>query len=356
MEETAGPLPDWAFVDGKPAARGVIRSSLEDFRVEEIPVIAPSGEGNHLWLEVEKRGANTNWVAAQLARAAGVTGRDVGYAGMKDRHGVTRQWFSIGLQEAENDDWQSWSIADTAILGGTRHQRKLQRGTLAGNRFRLVVRRVDGDRDELAGRLERVREQGVPNYFGPQRFGHQGRNIPQAAAWLEKGGRIPRNRRSIYLSSIRSFLFNEVLSARVAGGNWNRIVAGDIAMLDGSRSTFHCDDADKDLDERCSAFDIHPTGPLPGAGGKQPRDEAEFLEQRVLAGHRPLIEGLARKGVEASRRSLRLRPAGLEWERDGDALALAFELSPGGYATSVLRELLQSDDVAARSGKMGDSE
>jgi tRNA pseudouridine13 synthase len=356
MADLASPLPEWAFVNGKPAASGVIRSRLEDFRVHEIPVIEPSGEGNHLWLEVEKRGANTNWVAAQLARAAGVSGRDVGFAGMKDRHGVTRQWFSIGLQEADNDDWRNWSIADTTILSGTRHQKKLQRGTLAGNRFRLVIRCVEGDRDELAERLERARDQGVPNYFGSQRFGRQGRNIPQAAAWLEKGGRIPRNRRSIYLSSIRSYLFNEVLSVRVADRSWNRIVAGDIAMLDGSRSTFPCDDADQELEARCSAFDIHPTGPLPGADGKQPRDKAQALEQRVLAGHRPLIDGLARKGVEAGRRGLRLRPAGFEWERDEDRLALVFELSPGGYATSVLRELLQTDDAAARSGRMDGSE
>jgi len=339
-------LPVWCWVSGPPGGHGLLRQEVEDFYVEELPLITSAGTGSHLWLEVEKRNANTDWVARQLAACAGVKSRDIGYAGMKDRRAVTTQWFSIALQEAGDSNWKNWEIPDVRILQTNLHGRKLKRGVLKGNRFRIVVRRLEGQLDDLESRLQRVSEQGVPNYFGPQRFGHGGRNVAQGVRWLERGGRLHRNKKSIYLSSVRSFLFNQVLSRRVELGNWNRIVDGEIACLDGSRSNFPCQMPDQELIRRCEQFDIHPSGPLPGSDGKQAGQEALEIEGSVLKPHETLISSLADAGLKAARRSLRLAPTGMEWQRDGRDLLLKFTLQPGGYATSVLRELVTACPVS----------
>jgi tRNA pseudouridine13 synthase len=343
-------LPDWRRFLGRPSASGVIRAEIGDFRVEEQPLITPEGEGSHLWLEIEKRAANTNWVAGQLARCAGVRQRDVGFAGMKDRHGVTRQWFSIGMQEARDHDWPSWSIEGVNILQAGYHVRKLRRGVLSGNRFRIVVREFEGDWDELLERVDRAARRGVPNYFGPQRFGRGGHNVQRARDWLCRGARIRRNQRSIFLSAARSFLFNQLLSARVERGDWNRLLDGEMAALDGSRAVFACTLPDAELERRCAEFDIHPSGPLPGKGDGGVEREALALEVDILAGEKALVDGLAAAGAEAGRRSLRLRPAELQCEQDGDTLLLRFRLPPGAYATSLLRELVQLRDASGAPG------
>jgi tRNA pseudouridine13 synthase len=349
--EGAGSLPDWVRVDGVPECSGKIRVRIEDFRVEEIPLITPANQGSHLWLEIEKRGANTDWIARQLASQAGVSGRDIGYAGMKDRHGVTRQWFSIALQEARDSDWESWNLPDATILKTHLHSRKLKRGALRGNRFRLVVRNLDGESGPLPGRLLRVSRHGVPNYFGPQRFGHGGLNVARGAHWLQHRGRLPRNKKSIYLSAVRSFLFNEVLARRVEKSCWNQLLDGDIASLDGSHSTFPCELPDSELDRRCNEFDLHPSGPLPGGGGARVERSAALIEQAVLDAHEAMVEGLERAGIKMARRSLRLLPKAMHWEISGTDLSLEFELPPGGYATSVLRELVTTDPDSISKSK-----
>jgi tRNA pseudouridine13 synthase len=342
MQDGAMILPDWPRALGEPACRGLLRVRPEDFQVEELPRIEPAGEGSHLWLEIRKTNANTDWVARQLAEAAGVHTREVGYAGMKDRRAVTRQWFSVGLQEARNPDWTAWSLQDAEVLRACRHPRKLKRGILAGNRFHIRVRQLAGDQGGLEQRLAAVARQGVPNYFGPQRFGRDGQNLERGKAWLSRGGRLPRHLKGIYLSAVRAFLFNEVLGARVRQGSWNTIMPGELAALDGSRSTFRCEPADDELEHRCRAFDIHPSGPLPGRTGEEPGNSALAIENGVLQPHRELIEALQRAGVDAGRRSLRARPRDMQWQIDGDSLSLAFELSPGAYATAVLRELVSA--------------
>ena len=223
------------------------------------------------------------------------------------------------------------------------HGRKLKRGTLKGNRFHIVVRSLEGDRAGLEERLQKVSADGAPNYFGPQRFGRGGRNVDRGVRWLEAGGRLPRNTRSIYLSAVRGFLFNEVLSQRVKLGNWNRILDGEVAALDGSRATFACGMPDDELERRCGAFDIHPSGPLPGRGGQGPEREAAEVEEDALHRHQALIEKLTAAGFEAARRSLRLRPGNMDWTFADDVLTLEFTLPPGAFATSVLRELVTTD-------------
>jgi tRNA pseudouridine13 synthase len=347
MPHTAWSLPDWRRLLGPPDCSGRLRDVAEDFQVWELPLIEPEGAGTHLWLEVRKRDANTQWVAGQLAKSAGVPPREVGFAGMKDRHAVTTQWFSIGLQEAADSEWTGWTIPGVTILQARRHVRKLQRGALRGNRFRLVVRGLQGDTSGLPERLDALARAGIPNYFGPQRFGRGGANIQRAVHWLESDGRVRRNERSIYLSAARSFLFNTVLDERLRLGNWNRLVEGDLAMLDGSRSTFACGVPDAELIRRCQEFDIHPTGPLPGCEPKRRglavSAEAASIEQAALKPHECLVRALQRKGVDHDRRSLRVVPTGLNWRIDGSSLEIGFTLPPGAYATSVLRELVLTE-------------
>jgi len=338
-------IPEWPHFLGTPQASGLIRSCPEDFVVEEIPRVTPEGEGSHLWLWVEKRSANTDWVARELAKAAGCPLRDIGYAGMKDRHAVTRQWFSVPVSESADENLAKLEAEGVTILEIHKHTRKLKRGTLNGNRFVLKIRAFEGDSAETEQRLEQIKTGGVPNYFGPQRFGRHGGNVEKGYSLLKRRARMQRNKKSIYLSAIRSYMFNHLLAERVRQGVWNTMIVGDLAMLDGTNSIFPCDIVDAEIEERCQRLDIHPTGPLPGEKGTQPTSAAAELEQSVLSKWPELIEVLVSDRVQASRRSLRLIPGDLEWEFEGDTLELSFTLPPGAYATIILREVLVASEA-----------
>jgi tRNA pseudouridine13 synthase len=333
-------IPEWPYFLGLPEASGVIRSSPEDFLVEEIARVQPLGEGTHLWLWVQKREANTDWVAGELARVTGCARRDVGYAGLKDRHAVTQQWFSLPASETTYETINKAEIEGVSILESSLHTRKLKRGTLNGNRFELTIRNFTGDSAQTEQRLQQIQATGVPNYFGPQRFGHGGRNVDRGFSLLSSKARLPRNKKSIYLSAIRSFLFNLVLAERVQKGQWNHMLDGDLAMLDGTQSIFPCELPDLEIEDRCSRLDIHPSGPMPGEKGSQPGSDALELEQAILQNWAQLTGVLQSHRVQASRRSLRLYPAALEWTFGDDILNLKFTLPPGTYATTVLREIL----------------
>jgi len=312
----------------------------EDFRVDELPQLLPCGEGHHLWLQVQKRGCNTDWVAGQLARAAGCAARDVGFAGMKDRHAVTTQWFSIPFPPRDSRPWDDWEIPDVNILQTRRHHKKLRRGVLKGNRFSIIVRLLEADPDDLESRLERIKYRGLPNYFGPQRFGHRGSNVRRGANWLFNGGRLPHAKRSIYVSAVRSFLFNHVLARRLEQNNWDSLLDGDVVMLDGTHSLFLPDSLDSELEQRCREGDIHPTGPLPGKGGIEPMCAAAALEAEVLEPYGSLLDALGDARFEGGRRSLRLRVGELDWNLGAECLELNFVLPPGAYATTLIDELV----------------
>jgi tRNA pseudouridine13 synthase len=328
-----------------PPAKGVIRRRPEDFFVDEVLGFEPDGEGEHVLLQIEKRNTNTQWLADQLARFAGIPKRDVSYAGMKDRNAVTRQWFSLGLAGAIEPDWDKLDIENIRVLRHARHRRKLRRGSLQGNHFKLIVRDLQGDLAALAVRLQQVAQQGVPNYFGEQRFGHAGANLHQAEAMFQ-GKRIKdRHKRSLYLSAARSFLFNQLLSQRVARGDWNQAITGEVLMLAGTNSYFVPETIDTTIRQRLADFDIHPSGCLWGKGDSPARGEAAQLEQQLAKLHPLLCHGLEQFNLKQERRALRLPVVELQWELDNPArlLELRFFLSPGAYATSVLRELVQTD-------------
>lgn len=340
-------LPAWAFAHGAVTARGRLKASPEDFRVDEVLGFEADGEGPHALLTVQKRGANTRWVAEQLASLAGLPARDVGYAGLKDRHAVTVQHFTVPIEGRPEPDWQAVVSDEYQVLAAARHRRKLKIGALKGNRFRIVLRELTVPAESLLPRLEAIAARGVPNYFGAQRFGRGGANIPKAEAMLVEGRRIfDRRLRSLLLSTARSLLFNELLSARVAAGTWDRIMPGEVLMLDGSRSVFKSEAADADLARRLAEGDVHPTGPLWGRGEPASAGEARALEEGAVAAHAGLVQGLARAGVDMARRALRLPVRELAWEfPDAHTLTLSFFLPAGAYATTVLRELIESDGI-----------
>jgi tRNA pseudouridine13 synthase len=248
---------------------------------------------------------------------------DVGYAGLKDRYAITRQWFSIYLPKGETPDLTQLQHPEFKVLSQTRHVKKLRPGDLQGNRFRIVLRDVTGDRDAIEASLEAVASQGVPNYFGAQRFGFGGGNVEQGRAMLAREIRV-RNpkKKGIYLSAVRSFVFNEVLALRIQQGLWGKALPGDVMDPAG-----------------------RPTGPLWGRGRVITTDQAQALENGVAERHAKLCAGMEYAGLDQERRALVASPADMVWEwPQADRLVLTFTLPAGNYATSVLNEILHSTE------------
>lgn len=336
-------IPDWARACGAPPIAAAIRTELTDFVVDEQLAIEFTDDGEHDWLWIEKAGANTHWVAGQLARHAGIPERDVGYAGLKDRHAVTRQWFSV--RRSGETDWGAFSADGVSVLERRRHRRKLQRGAHAGNRFRIALRGtgIAGSAALLEERLAAIADAGVPNYFGEQRFGRDDGNLSLAQA-LFAGKRLTRHKRSMALSAARSVIFNAVLDARVRDGSWNRILPGELANLDGSGSVFAVATPDAELERRCAVQDIHPTATLWGAGAPLSCDRVAEIETAVAGDWPDLAQGLERAGLKPMARALRLPVRGLTWTFETDALWLEFTLDSGAFATAVLREIARISD------------
>lgn len=319
--------------------QAVFKHSEEDFVVKEQLPFSLSGEGEHLWLWVEKQGANTEWVARQLAKVAGIPTRQVGYAGLKDRQGITRQWFSVWLPGKADPDFSSVSIPGVKVLKQVRHGRKLQFGALSQNHFQVRLRAVQLHGDwEM--RLQKLQQTGFPNYFGVQRFGREGRNIQAAWRWFEAGmPSIKRSERSRHLSVLRSQAFNTVLQHRVVQGNWAQAVSGDVFQLAGSSKVF-LDDGDSALSQRVEEGDLHPTGPLLGEGGLQPTLQAADIEREALAPYEALAPLWSAVRMKGARRPLRVIPASLSWvHEDEQTLILSFSLPAGSYASVLVESL-----------------
>lgn len=338
---------------GVPPVHGRLRATPEDFRVEEVLGFEPDGAGSHALLTVEKRGANTGWVAAQLARATGVAARDVGWSGQKDRDAVTRQAYTLPWPASlPLEPCLELAGEGYRVVAASRHGRKLRPGSHRANRFELRVRDLEGDVDALRSRLDLIAARGVPNYFGPQRFGRHGSNLVRARHWAQ-GGPAPRDRgaRAFALSAGRSAVFNAVLAARVRDGSWDRLLPGEAVLLDGRRSFFRAGEIDAELASRLDAMDVHPSGPLWGRGDSPAALDALAVEASVTAGEPALCALLESQGLEQERRSLRLPVRDLRWSIDGDGLALAFELPRGAFATAVLHEFVQDAWTDAAGGE-----
>lgn len=327
---------------GGPAGSGRIRVAPEDFIVREWLGFEADGDGEHWLLKVRKRGANTHWVAKQLGRLAQIHPRDVGFAGLKDRNAVTEQSFTLPVRSALTSDWTGVTGEGFEVIGAVRHRRKLKRGALRANDFEIVVREFSGDPAAVEQRLTAIAAQGVPNYFGPQRFGMDGANLERAERMF--GGQVQihdRLERGFAISAARAAIFNAVLAQRVRQGTWSRFCAGDMANLDGSNSIFAVEAVDEVIVERSGRLDIHPTGPLWGRGPLLSKGEIAALEEQVAAQLSTLSDGLARAGLDQERRALRMRVSELTWSLEADTVRLKFRLPRGTFATAVLHEILQ---------------
>lgn len=346
-------MNNWHYLHGEPAVSGRLKAEPEHFIVREDLGFAPGGEGEHIFLHIRKRGQNTQWIARDLAKLAGVAQRDVTWAGLKDRHAVTEQWFGVHLPGKEMPDFSPLESDDVQILAIARHNKKLKTGALKGNWFELTLTELDGEGD-LDARLQAISKRGVPNYFGDQRFGHNGGNIEQARAMFG-GKRIKdRNKRSMYLSAARSYLFNLAASQRLAEGRGEQLLNGDCVMLAGSQSFFTLNDdnpLNEDIQARFASGDIRLSAPLWGRGRLLAEDEAGTLEQTALEGQQALMAGLEANGLKQERRALLLKPEQLSWQRDGDRLTLSFWLPAGTYATSLVRELIKEKELHENTGE-----
>lgn len=349
----------YSFAKAYPAiaVSAKFKSQPSDFVVEEEITVKFSGEGEHCWLYVKKSGCNTDWLAQQLAKFCGVKKLAVAYAGLKDRHAVTSQWFSVQLPGKPTPDWAEFeagfsgmrSDMDTAenvqILQSFRHNRKLQRGALKTNAFKITLRDLSDSSDEmftlLKQRCGEIAAQGVPNYFGSQRFGRGYNNLDQAMKMFSKPQfKLAKHKRSMYLSAARSWMFNHILSERIKHHVWNKRLAGDVFMLAGKSGCFKDELTDgEEISKRLSMNKIHPTAALWGEGVAMVTAQAEELESQIFEQFPVYRDGLVAARLQAQRRACRVIPAQLECHRENDNFVLTFSLPAGSYATMVLNEI-----------------
>lgn len=323
---------DWESIAGQ------IGAADEDFRVDEIPLYEPCGEGEHLYLRLEKRGITTQAVVRELASLADVSPRDVGYAGMKDRHAVTTQWFSVPTV-ADPTAW-NWSDAVT-LLDHSRHQNKLKTGHLRGNRFQIRLVGLS-DVNAIIERAQVLAKTGVLNGFDAQRFGFEGRNLDAALAWARQGGgRVSPFQRKLHVSVLQAHVFNTVLKWR-AERDWLTVQKGDVLRLDGSHSVFVSEDPTID-EQRRLEHDVHLTGPIFGPKTRQPQAEPAQLENQavqLLNLDEKALKTVAKSG-QGTRRDIFICPAAMEVAHSGEgAVTVSFALESGAYATNVIRHLL----------------
>ena len=330
----------------------MIRCYPEDFQVSEQLGFELSGEGEHCFLHLQKRELNTMELQQRLSVLSGVAQGSIGFSGLKDRNAVTRQWFSVGMAGRAEPDWCSLeSRGDVRVLEVGRHQRKLRRGVHRANRFTLLLRELQGAREELDLRLQKVRDEGVPNYFGEQRFGRNGSTMEQARRWMRDGRRVSRAKRSLYLSALRAFVFNQLLAQRVQSGDWNVIQRSDVCMLRDTRSFFTCDEVEDDIRGRAASGDLHPGLPLWGCGLVDSSLTYSARLADCLAECRDICDFLEASGLDPAWRPARVLPDDFCWQFcDDGTLQLDFALGAGSYATALLAEFVQYKEGYGESG------
>ena len=357
-----------------PIKQALYKAKPEDFVVNERLEVDFTGEGEHLWLHIKKSGINTAYLAKLLSEWADIPLRDVGYSGLKDRQALTTQWFSLRLPKKQkpDSDFAPVDIKEhetVKIIAEHWHNKKLNRGTHNANQFVITLRDIEfakdqtlGDKSSVEQHLQTISKTGVPNYFGPQRFGFGGNNIREAlnlfarplkstssAKKKNKRKSAVREQNSMELSAARSLIFNQILAARVQDGSWNTGLNGEVFNLNGSGSIFASEHMDETLQARLASGDIHPTAVMWGAGNNKVAGEAAELENTVVqqdALLAALATGLEQREVKAQRRALRLPVEDLSWrwadEQDGEqTLVLSFTLTTGSFATSVLASVVE---------------
>ena len=326
-----------------PAAGGTFYPDIEHFEVEEIPLYEASGEGQHLYITVEKRGMTTRDVVRRASDVFGVDEREIGYAGLKDKWAVTHQRISVlgmGLGDARR-------LADEnlQVLGAALHGNKLRVGHLAGNRFRAILRDPgDGAAEHATAILARLAERGLPNYFGAQRFGRDGDNAQRALRVLQKGPKAVGGKwkAKLLLSALQSAIFNAVLDARMDAGTWDTVLHGDVLMKEDSGGRFNSTEPDVDQ-PRYDAWEVSISGPITGPSMRQPLPDSPSaaLEQAAMEALGVTIDDFKRvkKLAPGTRRPLRVPVRDAAATLTDAGLEVRFSLPPGAYATVLLGEL-----------------
>ena len=330
-------LNELNYAYGRPTTCGQIKGSPDDFCVEEHLGFELTGQGEHLCLLIEKKQINTEEMARIIARSLHLPLKAISYAGLKDKFAKTIQWFSLHLPGMVDPILDDLNTENYRLLKAVRHHKKLKIGALKENHFKIKVRQCDHASTELLSRVEHIKLHGVPNYFGPQRFGHEGGNLERAKEVLLDNKKIKnRHLRGIYYSAARSFLFNQLLSLRVQKACWNLPISGDLMMLAGSHSIFQINAVDDELLKRVGEHDVFPAAPLWGEGPELVTMNALQIQNEANKPWNDWCIALEQHGLQKSDRSMVLIPENLQQQED----IFSFTLPAGAYATTVLRELL----------------
>ncbi len=338
-----------SWLHNRPLASGILKSCPEDFIVDEDLGFKPDGEGEHIFVHLRKTNCNTLFVAEQLAKFANIPLRSVSYSGLKDRYAVTTQWFCLHVPGKVTLDFNQFKLAGCEVLSTDRHKRKLRIGYLRGNWFSLIIRHIDQPED-VEKRLVTIATQGIPNYFGDQRFGRNYHNIIQAQRWAAKEISVKqRNRRSFYLSAARSWIFNQIVSTRIQAGLSEHVLTGDAVQLANKGSWFIVQPNElESVQKRLIEGDVFLTAPLPGKGQNTLQCDALQWEQQHLAQYSQLIDLVISEGVDSKRRAIKTVPQSFQWEWQSEqTLKLTFWLTTGSFATSLLRELINIEPITA---------
>ena len=332
-------MMDLAYLQKTPPKQtALLKAECADFVVKEQLGYDMSGDGEFVAVKVRKTDCNTLFVGEQLAKFAGISARNMSYAGLKDRKAVTEQWFSLQMPGQPTPDFSQFSLEGVEILDVTRHQRKIRIGSLQGNHFEILLRNAE-ETDELKVRLDFLAKNGFPNYFTEQRFGRDGNNLTQALRWANGEIKVKdRNKRSFYLSAARSAMFNLIVSKRMELNLAQQILVGDVLQLNGSHSWFVVDESEDlaQLQQRLAQQDVLLTAPLIGEEEKSAVD----FEHEIFAQHQALFALMRQERMKAARRPILMQPQQFQWQFEPNGLRLQFDLPAGSYATALIRELV----------------
>ena len=336
-------MMDLAYLQKTPPKQtALLKAECADFVVKEQLGYDMSGDGEFVALKVRKTDCNTLFVGEQLAKFAGISARNMSYAGLKDRKAVTEQWFSLQMPGQPTPDFSQFSLEGVEILEVTRHQRKIRIGSLQGNHFEILLRNAE-ETDELKVRLDFLAKNGFPNYFTEQRFGRDGNNLTQALRWANGEIKVKdRNKRSFYLSAARSEIFNLIVAKRIELGLAQQVLNGDILQLNGSHSWFVVDESEDlaQLQQRLAQQDVLLTAPLISEEEKSAVD----FENEIFAQHQALFPLMRQERMKAARRPILMQPQQFQWQFEPNGLRLKFYLPAGSYATALIRELVNVEN------------
>lgn len=336
-------MSEFSWLQGQPLSQGKIKVSPQDFIVKEILGYEFSGTGEHLMLNIRKTGENTKYVVNELAKACGVKSRDVSWAGLKDRHAVTEQWLSVHLPGQSDPDLTAFvdSHPGIEIIATARHNKKLRPGDLKGNAFELRATEVT-NLEEVEKRLQSIAIDGVPNYFGEQRFGNNGNNVTEARRWGRENVRTRDNsKRSFYLSAARSWIFNQVLTKRIEQKSLLTVLVGDMLLDNHGRVVLANEENLAELQQKIDQADYQITGPLTGDNAFGTEGEVEALERTTAEQEPDLMKLICGNRMRHERRALMLKPTNLKWTLGESEFTLTFELDAGSFATVIVRELIE---------------